>query len=144
MLVAVDFDGTLVLDLPGGELELRPFVREGVLALRRAGHRLILFSVRANPSLWEDWQLNPLWVQGVLPFDELRWQAERQEHLRRYEQMVAWVERELPSAFALVYSGLGKPVGVDLYIDDKSLVIPGTVGVDWLAVAEVWGEPACG
>jgi hypothetical protein len=64
-------------------------------------------------------------------------------HRARYQQMLEFVERELPGVFAAVDDGMaGKLPGVDIFIDDKALRLGhGTGGFWWGAIAGMYGEP---
>jgi FMN phosphatase YigB (HAD superfamily) len=141
MIIAVDFDGTIVdsshsYDDLEESLAFLPYAKEGLLALKRAGHTLILYSARSNPCLWEDWRLNEMWVRGIVPFHEESWEAHRALNRARYEQMVNFCERELPGVFELVYKSVAKPVSVDLFIDDRFSVTP----IVWQDITSTWGE----
>lgn len=132
LVIAVDFDGTVVLDRPG-KLVLRPGAKEGLQALKRAGHVLLLWSARSNRALREDWRLNPLWLTGVLPLRVGAWERERPTHEASYQAMLAFVQTELEGLFDAVDDGVqGKPL-CDLFIDDKTLA--GHTGVDWSRIA---------
>jgi hypothetical protein len=118
-----------------------PNACKGLKALKLAGHTLLLWSARSNPAGWEDWRLNPLWRNGIVPFHEPTWQANRALNRARRDQMLQFVLRELPGVFDAVCSdGPAKPLGVDLFIDDKALQMVGAVGIDWYSIARVWGE----
>jgi hypothetical protein len=145
MIIAIDFDGTLVhqehayddLDTP---LTFLPGAREGVLALQRAGHVLLLYSARANLALRKDWRLNPLWARGavLVPLDRTWWQGHVPLAEARYRQMVEFVERELPGVFIVDDGAQGKPTGVDVFIDDRNF---GTEYIDWAEIEALYGEP---
>jgi hypothetical protein len=141
MLIAVDFDETIAREDPStSELSLLSGAKEGLESLRRAGHTLILYSARSNPCLWEDWRMNPLWEKGVAPLDQAAWFAGAKAHRERRCAMIRFVRHALPGVFSLVYEGGGKPVGVDLFIDDRSVRTTGAFGIDWSEIANVWGE----
>jgi phosphoglycolate phosphatase-like HAD superfamily hydrolase len=146
MIIGVDFDGTVIdqneqfEDSDVEELQLLPDAREGLEALKRAGHILILFSGRANRAHREDWRLNPLWRDGVVPFDEKRWEKNRPIFEARYQAMLEFVARELPGIFDAIDDGQqGKLADCDLWIDDKSI---GRWGYDcsWSDVIQLYGE----
>jgi len=148
MVFAVDFDGTVVSDArPYADTETPlvfiPGAREALLALRRAGHTLLLWSARSSPALIDDPALNPLVRVGAVPESRARWEAMRHVHLARLAQMLAFVERELPEVFDAIDDGRGgKPVGVDFFLDDKALRLGrGTGGFGWGEIAEMYGEP---
>jgi hypothetical protein len=142
MIIGVDFDGVIVAagqpdpDVP---LVLLPGSLEGLQALKRAGHKLVLISARANRAVREDWRLNPMWVSGVVPFDEARWVREKERNQRRYHQMLEFVLLELPGIFdAIDDGGQGKVTGVRLMIDDWAHRF---VEGDWRILSHLYGEP---
>lgn len=146
MIFAVDFDGTVVsMDRPYDDvrtpLRFLPGAREGLLALRRAGHVLLLWSARASRSLLEDPLLDPLVRAGVTPTGD--WWKMRDVNLARHRQMLDFVERELPGVFAAVDDGRGgKPLNVDVFLDDKAIRLGrGSGGMSWREVARAFGEP---
>ena len=145
MIIAIDFDGTLVerqnlySDKP---LVLIPGVKDALYSLKRAGHTLILSSCRANLSRRRDWRLDPLWVQDP-HFNVAQWSRNRSIHEERWAQMLNFVCTELKGVFDAIDSGVqGKPYA-HLYIDDSS-VKHHAHGVfnsmDWDQIAESYGE----
>lgn len=147
MLIAVDFDGTIVRDdRPYDDtttpLAFLPGAKDGLLSLKRAGHTLMLWSARTNRSLLFTPEHDPLVRAGVRRVNIARWESERDKHWQRYFQMLAFVERELPGVFAVVDDGLqGKPLA-DLFIDDKALRYGfGADAVGWPSVALLYGQP---
>jgi len=147
MLIAVDFDGTIVRqDRPYADtttpLAFLPGAREGLLALRRAGHTLILYSARTNRALLYTPEHDPLVRAGVRKVNLARWEAERPIHWARYFQMRRFVEAYLPGVFAVVDDGLqGKPTA-DLFIDDRALRYGfGHDAVGWNGIALSYGQP---
>jgi len=147
MIIAIDFDDTLVeqnedyhdLETP---LEFKPGAKEAVLQLKAAGHTLVLFSARANKALRQDWGLNPLWRNGLVPFDRYRWAASLVTNIRRYQQMLTFIEAEVPGVFAYVDDGEQGKISADVYIDDKALRYGQSVG--WPKIAVAYGEPEGG
>lgn len=142
MIIAVDFEGTLVsqpVDAADEDefLELHPDARFGLDALKAAGHVLVLVSCRANRARRLDWKLDPLWLRGAVPFDKLAWERERSAWQASYERMVSFVERELPGVFDAIDDGRQGKVDADLYIDDKALRAGHGV---WRMVADNYGE----
>lgn len=124
MIIAVDFDGTIVSDDSAFDdlktpLRFLTGAKAGLLRMRSAGHTLILFSARANPWLFVDPKLDPLAMAGLRKIDEARWKRSQPLHKARYDQMLEFVKRELPGVFALVWQHQGKPP-VDVFIDDRS------------------------
>lgn len=149
MIFAIDFDGTVVvedgrpydgLDEP---LELIPGAREGLEALRAAGHILLLYSARANRSLREDPYYDPLVRLGVRKIDVRGWGLMQALHESRYREMVDFVRAELPGIFHAIDDGhQGKPE-VDLIIDNRALRfgLSGKQGaLGWSGIADAYGE----
>jgi hypothetical protein len=148
VIICVDFDDTIVeqagRDFEDVDTPLR-FVlgaKEGLTALKKAGHTLVLFSGRANRALLEDPYYDPLVRAGVRWLDRNRWALSRQVNQARYDQMIRFVAQELPDVFAAIDDGMqGKPC-CDLIIDDKALRFgPGVLGAAWSQIAGMWGEP---
>ncbi len=142
MQIAVDFDGTLVSDDReyddlATSLVFLPGAKAALEALRRAGHVLILFSGRANRALREDWKLNPLWRQDPT-FDVPAWERDKSLNQARYEQMLAFVNLQLPGVFAFVDDGAQGKVSADLFIDDRALRFSFPIG--WEEIAVTYGE----
>ena len=142
MMVSVDFDGTIVTedrayDDLSSPFVLRKGVRDGLLALKRAGHVLILSSARANLALRKDWRLNPGWASGVLPFNVDIWKANQNLHECRYQQMLKFVELELPM-IDLIDDGRQGKLLADLFIDDRA--VASVIGVNWNTIALLYGE----
>lgn len=143
MRICIDFDGTIVTEKPwdyDGPLEFMPGAREGLQALKRAGHYLILFSSRANKANRFDWQLNP--ENRLKPnFSLQRWLVKQKVHARRYNVMLWFVEKELPEIFDYIDEGTqGKP-DADLFIDDRGCRLNSDgLGVQWPRLIELLGE----
>ncbi len=139
MIIAIDFDGTIVSqDGPydAAAPEFLPGAKDALLALQRAGHRLLLWSARANLANRENWRRNPLWTE-----EPPGWENDRELNEQRYQVMCRFVASELPGVFAAVDDGRqGKPVGVDLFIDDKAIGL-GPLGLEWKQIAYRLGEP---
>jgi hypothetical protein len=146
MKIAVDFDGVVVLPVveysATAPLALMPYARDGLLALKAAGHRLLLWSARASRALREDPSLDPfVRARGGLPSTAMnRWQEARALHQARYEQMIEFVARELPGVFEAIDEGYcGKPI-VDLFIDDRCLRFGAAADAwTWDEIAGVYG-----
>lgn len=142
MIIVVDFDGTVIEPQaepgePSEKFILRRGALEALYSLKRASHVLVLFSSRANMAHRIDWRLNPLWANGIVPFDEATWEAGRQYWEEAFQQMVRFVDRELPGLFDAVDGGMqGKPIA-DLYLDDKAFRM-GLRG--WRDVAMMYGD----
>lgn len=147
MIIAVDFDGVVVkrdseYDAPLARLELVHGALEGLLALRRADHTLILYSARANRGLREDWRLNPLWASGLVPLSTTAWSRNVALHEARLKQMQDFVKTRLPAGiFAAIDDGNQGKVVADLFIDDNAFGAPLVNGnIDWYAVTKSLGE----
>lgn len=122
-------------------LRFMPGAREGLIALKTAGHELLLYSARANRALRVDPALDPLVVAGKRRVNRPVWTADRVLHEARYQQMLEFVARELPGVFDAVDDGQqGKPCA-DLFIDDRCLRYgDGPLSVDWNGIARFHGE----
>jgi len=147
MLIAVDFDGTIVRDDRPYEdvttpLVFMPGAFEGLLSLKRAGHVLILWSARSNRALLFTPEWDPLVRAGVRKVNLERWESERSTHWARLFQMQRFIDRFLPGVFAVIDDGLqGKPC-VDLFIDDRALRYGfGADAIGWTGVATLYGQP---
>ena len=142
MHIAVDFDDTLITSTASWETVFPPVLawipgaREGLLALQRAGHVLVLYSARANRASRFNPDLDPLLPSMT---DEQRRELQvRSEAL--YRQMVGFVAREVPGVFAYVDEGAqGKP-RVDLFIDDRAVQVSGQYS--WASIVRRYGESA--
>lgn len=148
MRFAIDLDDTLVeqehpYDDFTSPLKLKPGAREALLALKRSGHVLLLFSARASRALLFDPDLDPLVRAGARKVDRAKWQAQLPIHWGRYRQMIEFVAQELPGIFDAIDDGAqGKP-SVDYFIDDKSIRFgAGFGGVSWPQIAKLYGASA--
>jgi hypothetical protein len=138
---AIDFDGVVVVeegrayDDVTTPLELMPGCREALLALKRAGHLLVLFSGRSNRARMYMPDFDPLVATGhVAPHHS------PELHAARFKQMLEFVERELPGVFDAVDDGRqGKPVA-NVYLDDSAISFGGPNGVTWGDIADLYGE----
>ena len=141
MIIAIDFDGTIVeQDRPYGDLEAElKFIegaKEALESLKRAGHTLILWSGRANLANREDWHWNPGYAQGTIPFDLKQWVKAKGLHQELYEEMLLFVAKELSGIFAYVDDGKqGKP-SADLFLDNLAVTFSG----DWDEIAFQYGD----
>lgn len=124
MIIAVDFDGTVVEAMPyagmvdPSQMRLRPGAKRALTALRVAGHLLVLSSVRSNQANRSDWRLNPLWASGQVAIDVELWAQRREWWEATHQAMLVFVEQQLPGVFNAVDEGVqGKPLA-DLYLDD--------------------------
>lgn len=148
---SIDFDGVLVrqdrayddLTTPL-EFVVDPITgftsRDGLRALRLAGHVLVLSSCRANRSLLIDPNLDPLVRAGVrrVPGD---WQKRRDLNQRRLAQMLAFVQAECAGLFDAIDDGASGKVIADHYLDDRGLRLGGGPGgLSWGTIARLYGE----
>lgn len=146
MIIALDFDGTLVRENAYADtakpLRFLPGAKEALVALKRAGHTLILWSARSNRALLYTPSWDPLVRAGIRKVNLARWRAERPVHQARYRQMLAFVERELTGIIDAVDDGLqGKPTA-DLFIDNRALRYGfGADALGWRGIAALYGQP---
>ena len=150
MIIAVDFDNTVViqdgrdyedLETP---LQMLPGARDGLLSLKDSGHILLLYSARANRALRIDPTLDPLVRAGVKKVWR-NWEENCILNEKRYQQMIDFVNAELPDVFdAIDDGGQGKP-SADIYLDDKALRLGhGANAVNWRGVMLMYGESVYG
>lgn len=151
MLLAIDFDNVVVnskrrafadVSTP---LEFVVGAREGLLALKRAGHKLLLYSARSNRALLYTPEWDPLVRAGVKRPHEATWAQSREIHWARYRQMLAFVSAELPGVFDAIDDGLqGKPLA-DVFIDDRALSFgDGVDRIGWTQIAHLYGATSAG
>lgn len=143
MIIAIDFDGTVV-EQDGkysdtkSPLKLKPGAREALESLKRAGHVLLLWSGRNNRSRQYLPEFDPLVRTGDVgryPTDE-----SRMIEANRYRQMVEFCDSQLPGIFNAIDDGRqGKPAA-DLFIDDKAIRFGGPDGMEWKEIAGLYGE----
>lgn len=147
MNIAIDFDDTIVQRKPydntDGHFEFVSGAREALYALKRAGHLLLLWSARSSLHLRRDWRLNALWVARPDRFDQARIEKSYELNERRYQEMLRFVALELPDVFDAIDGGCSGKPSVDVFIDDKALLLGGA-GVSWAEVAHAYGEPDVG
>jgi hypothetical protein len=146
VIISVDFDGTVVRqDRSYGDtttpLRLMPLAREGLRALKAAGHQLILSSARANLALRLDPELDPLVRAGKKTVRRADWEAAQPTHAARYAQMLAFVTKHLPDSFDAIDDGTCGKLVADIYIDDRATRFGvGLSGMDWPAVVRRYGS----
>lgn len=146
MIVCIDFDSCLVdgwgrrFDDVTSPFKLMGGARNALVAMKAAGHIVLVFSARANRALWDDPMLDPLVRVGAVKVDIGQWEKERPLHAARYLQMVQFCETSLKGLVDAVDDGRqGKPAA-DLYIDDRALRFGGGVdGHSWFDVARQFG-----
>lgn len=146
MIIAIDFDRTLVADGPYDAttpLRLLPGAKEALMSLRAAGHQLVLWSARSSPALLKDPMLDPLVRAGAKRANLRLWELQRPVHQARYDQMVAFVEAELPRLFNAVDDGAAGKFEFDLVIDDKAIRFGDKrlSGMSWPDIATRYGAP---
>ena len=144
MIIAIDFDGTIVsqehpYDDVKTPLTFLPGAKEGLYALKKAGHKLVLWSGRSRLALRKnDPSLDPLVKAGVK-----RARPDRNTKINeaRFRQMIEFVATELPDVFAYIYEGgeRDKP-SVDMFIDNIAIKLGGGFGVNWIQIRHMYGE----
>ncbi len=146
MVIAVDFDGTIVSqDRPYADvkssLEFMPYAKEGLQALKRAGHMILVYSARANRALLVDPELDPLVRAKKKSVNKERWEASRGLHWARYHQMVEFIKENLSEEVDAIDDGQqGKPQAA-VFIDDRALRFGSTLGGHgWKSIAEKYGN----
>jgi hypothetical protein len=123
---------TPLVFMPGADLVLR--------LLKASGHVLILSSGRSNLALREDWQRNPLWAKRLEPFDQVKWAKEKIIHQARYDQMLDFIDKNLPDVFAYIDNGNQGKISADVYLDDKAIRMNGGwLSLDWPAIGSIYG-----
>ena len=149
--IAIDFDGTIVSqDRPYDDVTtpleflVDPVTgyssRDGLLALKAAGHLLVLSSCRANRALTVDQHLDPLVRAGKRPADP-DWERRRGLNQRRLQQMLDFVDAELPGVFDAIDDGTVGKITADMFLDDRAIrMIRGPGALRWDEVARLWGE----
>ena len=122
--------------------QLLPGAREGLAALKAAGHTLVLWSARASPALRRGPEADPLVRAGKRKVHAAQWQKEQPLHEARYRQMVKFVEAQLPGVFDAIDDGAaGKLPGVDLFLDDRAVRFgTGPGALSWRDVARLYGD----
>ena len=143
MVFAIDFDGTLVeQDKPyadtWSEPKLKPGAVQALVALKAAGHVLVLWSGRNNKSRVTLAELDPLVRAGVRP-DRLT-DASRQIEADRYRQMTHFIEQTLPGLFDAIDDGRCGKIAADVFVDDKAIQFGGAGGATWADIARTYGE----
>lgn len=146
MIIAIDFDRTLVADGPYDAttpLQLLPGAKEALRSLRAAGHLLVLWSARSSPALLVDPMLDPLVRAGARRVNLRAWELAKEVHRARFRQMVEFVEAELPGLFNAVDDGAAGKFEFDLVIDDKAIRFGDKrlSGMDWSDIATRYGAP---
>lgn len=146
MWIAIDFDGTIVMPVgdpedPLAPVQLQEGVADGLISLKRAGHKLLLYSARANRALRIDPYLNPLIRNGALELDLDKWQRNQPMFEARYQQMLDFVSKMLPGVFDGIDDGQqGKP-NVDMFIDDKGRIFKvKNPAKAWKKIAKKYGR----
>ena len=142
MIIAVDFDGTIVssdreyadMETP---LEFLPGAKEGLQSLKNADHVIIIYSARANRSLRIDPNFDPFVRAGIRQVNHEWWEKNKELNEARYQQMLTFVKDELAGIVDVVDDGAqGKP-SAGLFIDDRALRFRQD---DWKKIAHEYGE----
>jgi hypothetical protein len=144
VVISIDFDGTVVSqDRPYDDVKtplvFLPGAKEGLYALKRAGHKLVLWSGRSSLALRKnDPSLDPLVKAGV---KRARPDRNAKVNEARFRQMIEFVATELPDVFAYIYEGgeRDKP-SVDMFIDNIAMKLGGGFGVNWTQIRHMYGE----
>lgn len=144
MIIAIDFDGTIVeqdkpYDQVDSEFRFVAGAEEALRALHRAGHTLLLWSARASLALRQNWQLNPIWRADPDSSVAARAEASYELNERRYQEMLDFVQNHLSGLFAAIDDGTGGKPLVDLFVDDKAVQLGGA-GVSWPELRHTHGE----
>ena len=138
MIIAIDFGGCVAKQTDAG-LVMKRGAPEALASLKRAGHVLLLYSSRTNRALQHLPEFDPLVANGTL--GSAQTDETRETAARRDREMRAFVAVMLPGVFDAIDDGRqGKPV-VDLFIDNKAVAFGGAYGMDWPALAALYGEP---
>jgi hypothetical protein len=143
LYIAIDFDNTVVVERGRAyddvttPLAFLPGAKPALESLKRAGHKLLLWSGRSSPALIKDPKLDPLVKAGVKPENRDEWEKRRHIHIARHQQMLAFVTVQLPGIFDAIDDGHGGKPLVHIFIDDKALrMVPG----GWRDVATTYGD----
>src|SRR5271165_4211526 len=98
MIFAIDYDGSVI---SGSPPRLAPGCREALLALKKAGHTLLLFSSRNNRARRFNQNLDPLIAAGVTRAVQDPKTLERLQHYSQamYRHMTKVVNQHLPGVF---------------------------------------------
>lgn len=123
MNIGVDFDGTIVQQMPGHKKKLTPLMlipgaRESLMGLKSEGHNLLLMSRRANLARRLDPYRDPLLRAGVVPYPE---DFNPRLAEARFQQMVQFAASELAGIIDAVDEGLQGRPDVDYFIDDSTV-----------------------
>jgi hypothetical protein len=147
VVIAIDFDGTIVeqghaYDDVTSPLVLMPGAKEALLALKKAEHLLILWSARASRWLLYNPSYDPLVRVGKRRMNVAQWEKARPLNVARYQQMLAFVAKELPGVFDAIDDGAAGKVSADLFIDDRAIKYgEGLSGLSWANIKRAYGSP---
>lgn len=143
MIIAVDFDGTVVSEDHAYDdlvtpLRFIPGARDALYALKAAGHILFLWSGRASVLL--DPRRSQLWEAGYQHRSYEEWQKRLPLQKARYAQMIKFVADNLPGVFHAIDDGEGGKPPADVFIDNRAFRIGSGVGsVSWYQIAHWYG-----
>lgn len=147
MRIGIDFDGTIVRqdDRPYDDvttpLEFMPGAKHGLMTLKAAGHILLLWSGRVSRALLVDPLLDPLVRAGSRVVSQARWEANLSLNRARVQQMLDFVDAELPGIFDAIDDGAGGKPTVDLFIDDRAVRFGhGPGALSWQQLIYLYGE----
>lgn len=142
MVIAIDFDGTIVsddrrFDDVWSPFKLKPGVKEALLSLKRAGHVLVLWSARNNRARQYLPEFDPLVRAGKAV--EVDSDASRKLHADRWRQMLTFIAAEFPGVFDAIDDGRQGKIHADIVIDDRAVRL-GPGGETWQSIASIYGE----
>ena len=145
MIIAIDFDGTLVsqerdYDDVTSPLLMLPGALAALRAFKQADHTVLVYSARANRALRLDPMLDPLVRAGHRKAAEAqRWARSKPLAEARYRHMVEFCTQKLKGLVdAVDDGGQGKPMA-DLFIDDRAVCYG---PLSWAQIAQEYGEPS--
>ena len=147
MIIAVDFDGTIVKQDGRAysdvttELEFIPGAHQALVELKRAGHVLMLWSARSAARLVRDPMTCPLAKAGITRPYARSWEHSQKINEARRMQMLRFVAERLPGIFDVVDDGSGGKPAADLIIDDRALRLGhGPHAASWRDIVETYGD----
>ncbi len=145
MIISVEFDRALAAPhaYAAEEVRLRQSAVNALVALRRAGHVLIVTSPRSNLAARVDPSLNPLVRAGAVRIDPKTWAASRETHSRRYTAMLRAL-KPLGALIAAVDDGAQGPLLVDMAITGDTVVNGRSMATEprraWAELALTYGD----
>ena len=97
MIIAIDFDGTIVTDQYPAIGQLKPNAKEVIQQLKAEGHYIIIWTCRANDAMHH---VHEFLIEQQIPFDRIN--KNNPENVKQYGSDT-------------------RKVYADVYIDDKGL-----------------------